>query len=45
MAKQALLLRTLVDLADNLVDDFDVVDTLTCSLTAAWKLSTWPQRE
>jgi GAF domain-containing protein len=29
MAKQALLLRTLVDLADNLVDDFDVVDTLT----------------
>jgi GAF domain-containing protein len=29
MPKQALLVRTLVELADNLVDDFDVVDTLT----------------
>lgn len=29
MPKQALLVRTLVELADNLVDDFDVVDVLT----------------
>jgi GAF domain-containing protein len=29
MPKEALLVRTLVELADNLVDDFDVVDLLT----------------
>ena len=29
MAKVALLVRTLVELADSLVDDFDVVDLLT----------------
>ena len=29
MTREALLLRTLVELADNLVDDFDVIDVLT----------------
>ena len=29
MPDQSLLVRTLVDLADNLVDDFDVVDVLS----------------
>jgi hypothetical protein len=29
MAREELLIRTLVELADNLVDDFDVVDVLT----------------
>ena len=29
MSREALLVRTLVELADNLVDDFDVIDVLT----------------
>ncbi len=29
MSREALLIRTLVELADNLVDDFDVIDVLT----------------
>jgi hypothetical protein len=29
MPNQALLVRSLVELADNLVDDFDVVDVLS----------------
>ena len=40
MPREALLARTLVELADTLVADFDVVELLTRALlTAAWKCS------
>jgi hypothetical protein len=39
MPREGLLARTFVELADTLVADFDVIELLPCSPTAAWTCS------
>lgn len=44
MSKETILARTVVELADTLVDDFDVVDLLTVLTDrCAWRWSGCPQ--